>query len=65
MTVPVALQQFVVLAKSATGAACADIIRQATSANGVYSFTALLGSENVQKVRASIAVLMAACRDRT
>ena len=50
MTVPVALQQFIVLAKSATGAACADIIKQATSAPNVYSFTALLEAENVQKV---------------
>ena len=44
------LDTFVVLAKSATGAACADLIKHATSANGVYSFTALLECENVQKV---------------
>ena len=50
MTVPAALQGFVVLAKSATGAAAADIIKQATSANGVYSFTALLDTENIQRL---------------
>lgn len=50
MTVPDALQGFVILAKSATGAAAADIIRQATSANGVYSFTALLETENIQRL---------------
>ena len=48
MTVPAALQGFVVLAKTATGAAAADIIKQATSANGVYSFSALLDTENIQ-----------------
>lgn len=50
MTVPAALDTFVVLAKSTTGAACADLIKQATSANGVYTFTPLLESENIQKV---------------
>lgn len=60
MTVPAALQSFVVLAKTATGAACADLIKQATSANGVYTFTPLLESENVQKV-GSIQVLFANC----
>jgi len=50
MTVPAVLQGFVVLAKSATGAAAADIIKQATSANGVYSFTALLDTENIQRL---------------
>jgi COP9 signalosome complex subunit 7 len=50
MTVPDALQGFVILAKSATGTATADIIRQATSANGVYSFTALLEAENIQRL---------------
>jgi hypothetical protein len=51
MTIPTALHPFVALAKSATGAACADIIKQATSANGVYTFTPLLESENIQKVQ--------------
>jgi hypothetical protein len=51
MTIPAALHTFVVLAKSATGAACADLIKQATSANGVYTFTPLLEAENVQKVQ--------------
>jgi COP9 signalosome complex subunit 7 len=50
MTIPAALQQFVILAKTATGAACVDLIKQATSANGVYTFTPLLNSENIQKV---------------
>lgn len=50
MTVPAALHPFVILAKSATGAACADLIKQATSANGAYTFTALLEAENVQKL---------------
>ena len=51
MTIPAALHAFVVLAKSATGAACADLIKQATSANGVYTFTPLLEAENVRKVQ--------------
>ena len=51
MTVPAALHGFVVLAKSATGAACADLIKQATAANGVYTFTPLLQAENMQKVQ--------------
>ena len=50
MTVPAALHGFVVLAKSATGAACADLIKQATSANSIYTFTPLLEAENVQRV---------------
>jgi hypothetical protein len=51
MTIPAALHTFVVLAKSVTGAACADLIKQATSANGVYTFTPLLEAENIQKVK--------------
>jgi len=50
MTIPAALQGFVVLAKSATGAACADLIKQATSAPNVFSFTPLLEAHNVQSV---------------
>ena len=50
MTVPAALHGFVVLAKSATGAACADLIKQATAANAVYTFSPLLQAENVQRV---------------
>jgi len=50
MTIHAVLDTFVILAKSAKGAACADLIKQATSANGVYTFTPLLNSENVQKV---------------
>ena len=50
LTVPVSLQPFVILAKSAKGAACADLIKQATSAAGVYTFTALLECENVRNV---------------
>jgi len=50
MTIPAALHGYVVLAKSASGAACADLIKQATSANGVYTFTPLLDAQNVQNV---------------
>jgi len=50
MTVSAALHPFVILAKSATGAACADLIKQATSANGVYTFSALLEAENVKNL---------------
>jgi hypothetical protein len=50
MTIPAALQSFVVLAKSATGAACADLIKQATSAPNVYTFTPLLEAHNIQNV---------------
>jgi hypothetical protein len=62
MTVPAALHGFVVLAKSATGAACVDLIKQATSANGVYTFTPLLQAENVQRVSNTLQiVLIVAC----
>jgi len=65
MTVPAALHGFVVLAKSATGAACADLIKQATSANGVYTFTPLLLAENVQRVSNTLQiVLTVACWHR-
>jgi hypothetical protein len=59
-TVPVLLQPFVILAKSATGAACADLIKQATSANGVYAFTALLEYENIRNVSTPMTALMVA-----
>jgi len=50
MTIPAALHSYVALAKSASGAACADLIKQATSANGVYTFTPLLQAQNVRNV---------------
>jgi len=50
MTVPAVLHTYVILAKSASGAAAADLIKQATSASGVYTFSALLECENIQKV---------------
>lgn len=64
MTIPTALHTFIVLAKSAAGAACADLIKQATSANGVYTFSALLNVENVQKVPPFLIILTIACWNR-
>jgi len=61
MTIPAALHPFLILAKSATGAACADIIKQATSAPGVYTFTALLECENIKRVAYATTVLNVAC----
>ncbi|XP_050310946.1 COP9 signalosome complex subunit 7b isoform X2 [Anthonomus grandis grandis] len=42
-----ALEQFVVLAKSAKGAACVELVKQALEAPGVYVFGELLDSPNV------------------
>ena len=55
---PAVLHAYVILAKSASGTAAADLIKQATSANGVYTFSALLESENIQKVHATTKMIV-------
>ena len=44
------LEQFVLLAKSAKGAAAAQLIGQALEAQGVYVFGELLDMPNIQEV---------------
>jgi COP9 signalosome complex subunit 7 len=44
------LQQYLLLAKSAKGKACAAVIQQALSAANVYVFGELLEMQNVQQV---------------
>ena len=48
------LEQFVLLAKSAKGAAAASLITQALEASGVYVFGELLEMPNIQEVGKSI-----------
>jgi COP9 signalosome complex subunit 7 len=43
-----ALQPFILLAKSATGRAAADLVVQATQAPGCYVFSELLECPNIQ-----------------
>lgn len=45
-----ALQPFLLLAKSATGRAAADLVAQATQASGCFVFGELLESPNIQKL---------------
>ena len=44
------LEQFVLLAKTAKGAAAVELIKQALEAPGVYVFSELLDMANVQEV---------------
>lgn len=44
------LEQFVLLAKTAKGAAAAELITQALEAPGVYVFGELLDSPNIKEV---------------
>ena len=44
------LEQFVLLAKTAKGAAAVELIKQALEAPGVYVFGELLDMANVQEV---------------
>ena len=46
-----ALEQFLLLAKSAKGPAVAELIKHATEANGVYVFGELLECECVEQIR--------------
>lgn len=46
-----ALEQFLLLAKSAKGPAVAQLIKHATEANGVYVFGELLECECVEQIR--------------
>lgn len=44
------LEQFVLLAKSAKGAACTELIKQVLEAPGVYVFGELLDMPNIAEV---------------
>ena len=48
-----ALEQFVLLAKSARGAAAAELVRQALDAPGVYVFAELLDMPHIKEVSLS------------
>ena len=48
------LEPFVLMAKAAKGAAAAQLILDAVSAQGVYFFAELLDAPNIQEVRLSI-----------
>lgn len=45
------LEQFVLLAKTAKGAACTELIKQVLEAPGVYVFGELLDMPNISEVR--------------
>ena len=45
------LEQFVLLAKTAKGAAAADLVTRALEAPGVFVFGELLDSPNIKEVR--------------
>ena len=47
------LEQFVLLAKSARGAAAAELVRQALDAPGVYVFAELLDMPHIKEVSTS------------
>jgi COP9 signalosome complex subunit 7 len=47
------LEPFLLMSKSAKGAAAAKLIQDATSAPGVFVFAELLELPNIQEVRAS------------
>lgn len=49
-----ALEQFVLLAKSAKGAACTELIKQVLEAPGVYVFGELLHMQNIEEVHIDI-----------
>ena len=44
------LEQFILLAKSAKGAAAAELIKQVTEAPGIYVFGELLDMPNIKEV---------------
>lgn len=48
------LEQYVLLAKSAKGAACLELIRQVLEAPGVHVFGELLDMPNIQEVNNEI-----------
>jgi len=45
-----ALEQYILLSKNTKGAACVELIRDATSAPGVFVFSELLEMPNIQAV---------------
>lgn len=44
------LEQFVILAKTAKGAACTELVKQALETPGVYVFGELMDHSNIQEV---------------
>lgn len=52
------LEPFILLAKSAKGAAAVELIKQVLDAPGVYVFGELLDMPNVMEVRSFCSVLM-------
>jgi len=46
-----ALEQFILLSKTAKGAAAAELIRQALATPGIYVFGELLEMPNIKEVR--------------
>jgi COP9 signalosome complex subunit 7 len=57
------LEPFVLMAKSAKGAAAAKLILDAISAQGVYFFAELLDAPNIKEVRVSRSGCPASCRN--
>lgn len=53
------LEQYLLLAKTAKGAAAAELIKQVTEAPGVYVFGELLDMPNIQEVRSTSLVMEA------
>ncbi len=45
------MEQFVLLAKSAKGAAAVELVKQALAAPGVYVFGELLDAPNIKEVK--------------
>ena len=48
------LEPFVLISKSAKGAAAAKLIKDAISAQGVYFFAELLDAPNIKQVRSAL-----------
>src|SRR5882762_9109179 len=59
------LEPFVLMSKSAKGAAAAKLIQDATSAQGVYFFAELLDAPNIKEVRRTTSSSYAARLDRS
>jgi len=51
------LESFLLMAKSAKGAAAARLVEDATSAPGVFVFSELLELTNIQEVQSSLQIV--------
>ena len=51
-----ALEQFILLSKSAKGAASAELVKQAVETPGLYVFGELLDSTNIKEVKSFLFV---------